>query len=69
MNDFEPFDGDVKCGQYYIESTAGYPCRGNGWYYWPLVLYFLELNIIQLSDIKYQFLPTTTLKADSFKKL
>ena len=65
----KPFDEEVKCGKYYIESKHGYPLRSNGWYYWPLAQYCLDENIIQLTDIKYQFLPTSTLKSDSFNKI
>ena len=63
-----PFSGTIKCGTFYVESTNSFPLRGSGWYSHPLVEYVLSRNIIQLDDIKYEFLPSNTLPADHFKK-
>ena len=54
MDDVAKFDGDIRCGFYYIESSNLFPLHGNGWYSEPIIKYCLELNIISLSDIKYQ---------------
>ena len=63
-----PFSGTITCGTYYVESTNDFPLRGSGWYSQPLVEYTLARNIIQLDDIKYEFLPSNTLPAEYFRK-
>ena len=63
-----PFTGTIRCGTYYVESTNTFPLRGNGWYSQPLVEYTLFRNIIQLEDIKMEFIPSTTLPPEYFRK-
>jgi hypothetical protein len=67
MDDTQPFDGVVKCGFYYIETSVYFPLRGHGWYSQPMVEYCLAQNIISESDIKYQLLPSLLLEQDYFK--
>jgi hypothetical protein len=43
----------LKTGIYYVETTAYFPLRGNGWYSLPMIDYCLENNIIELENIKY----------------
>jgi len=62
------FDGIIKCGLFFIETNNIYPFRGDGWYCEELVLYGLEQNLIKLDDIKYEFIPSSKLPADYFKK-
>jgi DNA replication protein DnaC len=44
---------ELKTGIYYVETTAYFPLRGNGWYSLPMIDYCLENNIIELENIKY----------------
>tara|TARA_B110000196_G_C21132332_1_gene659167 strand:- start:63 stop:2270 length:2208 start_codon:yes stop_codon:yes gene_type:complete len=50
----EPYDGgDIKCGEYYIETTNLW-LRWSGWKPWQLVKYGLEQKYITKEDIKRQ---------------
>ena len=50
----EPYDGgDIKCGEYYIETTNVW-LRWSGWKPWQLVKYGLEQKYITKEDIKRQ---------------
>ena len=69
MDDIKPFSGEVKCGLYYIECTAGFPLRGNGFYYQPLVEKALKKKIITHDMIKYELIPSIKLPADTFNEL
>ena len=69
MDDVHEFSGDVQCGLYYVESKMGFPLRGNGWYYYPLVLYALEKKIIKMSDVRYEIIPSIKLPAHAFNEL
>jgi len=53
MDNVCDYNGQTKPGIYYIESSNTYPLRGNGWYYFPMVDYCLQKQIIKPSDIKY----------------
>lgn len=55
------YNGQLKCGFYYVVTENIYPFRGCGWYCQPLVLYGLENGMIKSSDIQLEFIP-------SFKK-
>ena len=67
MDSVLPFDGVVKCGFYYVESKVNFPLRGNGWYSQPIVEYCLKEGIIKSMAIKYQIIPSITLKPDYFR--
>ena len=62
-----PFSGIVKCGMYFVETSNVFPFRGDGWYLEPLIVYGLENNIIQMENIKMEFIPSKTLNANYFK--
>ena len=62
------FDGLIKCGMYYVVTESRIPFRGSGWYFEPLIKYGLDLGLINLGDIKLQFIPSTTLDCTHFQK-
>ena len=53
-------------GIYYIESKNYFPLRSNGWYYYPMVEYCLENNIISHDNIKYTVQAQLTVKSDYY---
>jgi hypothetical protein len=69
LDNWEEFDGFVECGNYYIETDNYEPFHKNGIYNEALVKYGLELGIITLDDIKYQFKPAHKLSTDYFHGL
>ena len=60
--------GPIECGYYFLVTTNTMPFQGSGWYCQPLVEYGLTLDIITKKDIRYEFLPATTVPADFFRK-
>jgi hypothetical protein len=68
FDEVKPFDGEIKTGFYYIETTNYLPFRGNGWYDADLVYYALEQNIIKTKDIIYEYKSSNELKPKHFKK-
>ena len=68
MDNARPFSGAVVCGTFYVKTKNIFPMRGSGWYSQPLVEYALGKNIIQLSHIKMEFIPSNKLPAGHFKK-
>jgi hypothetical protein len=66
LDNIEVFDGALKLGIYYIECDNVFPMRGNMFYTFPIVKYALEKQLITLNNIKYQILPSSTLKKDYF---
>ena len=62
------FQGEIKCGMYYVVSTNTFPFRGSGWYHQPLVEYGLDKNIIEMNNIILEFLPSKVLPASHFQK-
>ena len=62
------FSGTVQCGMYYINSDKTFPFRGCGWYCEPIVAYGLSQDIIKLTDIKLEFVPSVKLPANHFQK-
>ena len=68
LDDWKQFDGVIKCALYYVETSSGMPLRGNGFYYYPLVRYCIENNIIAMSDIKMQLVPSTKLEANALNE-
>jgi hypothetical protein len=66
LDDIEEFDGIIKTGFYYIKSKRGFPLRGNGFYAYPAVKYFLENKFIRLKNVKYQFIPSHKIPNDYF---
>ena len=62
------FSGEVQCGMYYIRTGNTYPFRGCGWYHQPLVEYGLLNGMIELDDIRFEFIPSKKLPANHFQK-
>jgi hypothetical protein len=62
------FSSVVKCGFYYVNTKNIFPFRGCGWYCESLVLYGLENNLIELNEIKMEFIPSKTLPQKHFQK-
>ena len=54
-------------GNFYVVSNNHLPLRGNGWYSTPLVKYCLTKKIIQLHDIKYQYVASHSVRPSKFK--
>ena len=54
LDEVQHFDGTIATGIFYVETTCGFPLRGNGWYFDGVVNDALDLSLIQPSDIKYQ---------------
>ena len=67
LDNWEPFDGCIGDGFYYIESDRGLPLRGNGEYSKPMIDYCLNLGIITKENIKYQWKPSSNIKQGYFK--
>ena len=68
MDEIEPFDGQVRCGIFYVVTTHGFPLRGCGWYSEPLVQHALAKRYIALDDIQLQLVPSQRLPADFFHR-
>jgi hypothetical protein len=71
MDDIKPFDhtiDTVKVGFYFVESNNYLPLRNNGWYYYGVVDYCLQKNLIQKSNIKYKFESSISLDGDHFNE-
>jgi 5-methylcytosine-specific restriction endonuclease McrA len=66
LDDIELFDGNITTGFYYIESENTFPLRKNGFYSEPMVKFCLNKNIINKSQIKYQFKSSFKIKTDYF---
>jgi len=66
LDDIEKFDGKLETGFYYLETDNTFPLRKNGFYSYPIVSYCLKENIINTSDIKYQFKSSFKIEADYF---
>ena len=47
------FGATDETALYFVQTSAGLPLRGNGWYSQPLVEYALNENMITLLDIKW----------------
>lgn len=62
------FSGNIQCGYFYVETDNIFPFRGCGWYCEPLVLYGLSNDLINLENIKLEFIPSKTLASDYLQK-
>ncbi|MFN9109963.1 MAG: hypothetical protein ACK5XN_07835, partial [Bacteroidota bacterium] len=57
----------IQCGRYYVETTHGFPLRGNAWYDADLVRHALEMKYISKNDVKLQIIPSNTMSRKHFK--
>ena len=64
----KPYTGVLRCGLYYVEIMNNYPFRGDEWYSQPIVEYGISNNLIEVENIKLEFIPYNTLKNDYFKE-
>ena len=64
MDSVTEYCGQSGTGLYYIESDNYIPLRGNGWYYYPMVDYCLQQNIIRSDQIKYVVLSSLSVPYD-----
>ena len=69
MDTPKKFDGELRCGLYYVDTDNVFPFRASGWYLLPTIEYGLENNMITLDNIKYQFKPSQTLQSNYFVKI
>jgi hypothetical protein len=58
FDEIEPFGGIITHGVYFVITQNIKPFRGNGFYDADLVQYALDENIIKLSDITLQYIPS-----------
>ena len=63
----KPFQGEIKCGLYFVKTEALIPFRGNGWYLQPTIEYGLDMGLIEKKDIQYEFIPSRVLPKDYFQ--
>jgi len=69
LDNIQKFDGNVTCGNYYVECKNVFPLRKNQFYSQPMIEYCLNEGIITLKNIKFQYKPSFTLKSDYFHSL
>ena len=69
MDEIKPFDGEVRCGEFYVETNCTTPFRGCGWYSEPLVQYGLDKGYISHADIRLQLIPSPLLLRFCFSSL
>jgi hypothetical protein len=62
------FSGKIQCGYYYVNSENTYPLRGCGWYCEALITYCLEMKLIKMEDIWYEFIPSNKLSSKYFRE-
>ena len=60
------YNGQTQSGLYYVETSQYFPFRGFGWYYYPLIKYGLENNLISESDIKYVIISSLEVPANYY---
>ena len=68
MDSVTEYCGQYGAGLYYIESDNYIPLRGNGWYYYPMVDYCLQQNIIKSDQIKYVVLSSLSIPYDYYNE-
>ncbi|NQX03173.1 HNH endonuclease, partial [bacterium] len=68
MDNVVDYNGQTEAGLYFIESKNMFPLRGNGWYYYPMVAYCLENNIITSNDIKYCVISSLNIDSTYYNK-
>ena len=64
-----PFSRSIdqeKAGWYYVVTNQTFPFRGSSWYPVQTVCLGLHHKLISLDDIKYEYIPSTTLAKDHF---
>jgi DNA replication protein DnaC len=62
------YNGELKCGFYFVKTEQYFPFRGNGWYSEAMVRMGQDKGMIADEDIIMEFIPSKTLKCDYFKK-
>ncbi len=63
------YTNQTGAGLDYVKSDNYLPMRGNGWYYEPIINYYLTNDLIKSSNIKYVVLSSLTIKADHYNGL
>ena len=69
LDEWEPFDGEICCGYYYVETQRELPMRGNGLYTEPTIVRALDRNWIQKEDIQFQYKASHHLPAEFFREI
>jgi hypothetical protein len=67
LDNWEPFDGEVEDGHYYIETDNYELFHKNGIYSRPIVDHGLAEEIITLKNIEQQFKPSSVISSDYFQ--
>ena len=60
------YNGQKLPGLYYVETDQYFPFRGNGWYYYPLIEYGLNNNLITSEEVKYALISSLTIPANHY---
>jgi hypothetical protein len=64
------FNGKItETGFYYVVTSQFFPFRGNDWYCREMVEFGLEHNLISLSDIRYELIPSSYIPDDFFQPI
>jgi hypothetical protein len=67
MDSVVPFEGDYsRPGRYYIECDQGFPIRGNGWYYQPMIEYLVSIGKLNVENIRYVVYASCSIRRDYF---
>ena len=70
LDGIEPYQGDIsKEGFYYVETKLDFPIAGNQFVPRHMVQYLLEQELIAERSIKYQYIPSLTVRTELFKKM
>lgn len=67
MDEIQEFNGKLQEGFYFVKTTNYFPMKGDGWYSGEALIEYVADDIIQLSDITHEYVPTTTLKGNHFE--
>ncbi len=68
MNEIQPFSGTLQEGFYYVETSNYFPMKGNGWYNGEALIEYVADGIINMQNIKYEFLPSIVLNGNYFEE-
>ena len=66
MDTIQLYKGQTQPGYYYVETESYLPLHGNGLYFYPMIKYCLEQNIINQSNIKWCIISSLSTPCDHF---
>jgi len=68
MDEIKEFNGKLQEGFYFVKTSNYFPMKGDGWYSGEALIEYVADNIIQLSDITHEYVPTNTMKGNYFEE-